>query len=426
MEYKMTMPQLTDTMEEGKIVRWLKKEGDYVKKNEPIVEIESDKAVIEVPSMREGILKKILAEEGEELPVGAPIAIIETETRAGEVEEKQPSEVEEKVTQQPEIKEEQPKPQPEKKEEIKIEIPEEIPVQKLPAGTASPAARQLAARYGIDIQKLQEEGKLPVPAHEKDIKKFAFERYFSKQALEILNEYGLNPEEVYNEINKKKISQKDIEKYIREKNIPYVYKPSDIQSILIKNLSKSTHIPTYHIKYKYDVNYFLKEEEKTGFTLTTYLIKLFGDVLQEFPKLRTVYRDGQFYQYPASNISVAVAVGEELFNPTVKNVEEKSLKDIYNRLKEIKQKAKEKRLGIEDIQGATFSISNLGMFGIEEFDAVLPPYHAAIVAVGKAVDGIITAVFTFDHRVINGAEAAEFVVGVEKKLKDKKYLSSLK
>ncbi|HHG75448.1 MAG TPA: biotin/lipoyl-binding protein, partial [Persephonella sp.] len=79
MEYKVVMPQLTDTMEEGKIVRWLKKEGDYVKKDEPLVEIESDKAVMEVPSMREGVLVKILAEEGEELPVGQPIAVIETE-----------------------------------------------------------------------------------------------------------------------------------------------------------------------------------------------------------------------------------------------------------------------------------------------------------------------------------------------------------
>ncbi len=399
MEYKVVMPQLTDTMEEGKIVRWLKKEGEIVKKDEPLVEIESDKAVMEVPSMKEGVLVKILAEEGEELPVGAPIAVIETEVEKAQITAK-------KVEEKPAEKEE-------KKEEIKI--PQKKPEKKeaLPEGTASPSAKKTAAQLGVNIKKLQEEGKLPVPAHEKDIKSYFYSRFFTKSALELLQRYGLSPEEVYQSVKKERIDKKAVEKYIKEKNIPEISAPSDIQRILIKNLSKSTQIPVYHITHPFDVKYLL---EKKDYTLTTYLIKVFGDVMYNYPELRTIYKEDSFYTYPTSNISVAIAVDNELFNPTIKNVEDKTLKEIYEKLQEIKEKAKNRNLSVEDIQGATFSISNLGMFGIKQFDAVIPPFHSGIAAVGTAVEGVITITFTFDHRVINGAQAAQFVIDVEKKI----------
>ncbi|SNZ03438.1 pyruvate dehydrogenase E2 component (dihydrolipoamide acetyltransferase) [Persephonella hydrogeniphila] len=418
MEYKVVMPQLTDTMEEGKIVRWLKKEGDYVKKDEPLVEIESDKAVMEVPSMREGVLIKILAEEGEELPVGSPIAVIETEVEKAKGKIGKPVEVE-KTTKQ-EAKKEEKKEKKIEIAEVKVENVEEI---KLPEGTASPAARKLAAQLGLDLKELQEKGELPSPAHENDIKSYFYKKFFTKQALQILDEFGLEPETVYKEINKKKISKDDLLNYIKQKNIPKVGKPSDIQSILIKNLSKSAQIPVYHITHRFDVSQILKDER---FTLTTYLIKIVGDVMQNHPRVRTIYKNGEYYTYPASNISVAIAVDEELFNPTIKNVEDKSLSEIYAELKELKEKSSNKRLTVEDIQGATFSISNLGMFGVIQFDAIIPPFHSGIVGIGTAIKGVITATFTFDHRVINGAQAAQFVVDIEKRINDKKYLKSLK
>ena len=414
MEYKVVMPQLTDTMEEGKIVRWLKKEGDYVKKDEPLVEIESDKAVMEVPSMREGVLVKILAEEGEELPVGQPIAVIETEVEKAKEEVGKPVEVK---------KEEKPPEKRKEKVEIKVEgikPPEKI---KLPEGSASPSARKLAGELGLNLKELQEKGEIPTPAHEKDIKEYFYKKFFTKSALDILKEYNLDPEDVYKEIGKKKIDKTDLERYIKTKNIPITQKPSDIQSVLIKNLSKSTQIPVYYITHQFDISLILKQEK---YTITAYIIKIFGDVMQDHPKIRTVYRNGMFYTYPSSNISVAISVGEELFNPTIKNVETKSLKQVYEDLQNLREKSKEKKLTVEDIQGATFSISNLGMFGIKQFFPVIPPFHSGIAGIGVAVDGIISVSFTFDHRVVNGVQAAQFVIELEKRMKDQKYIKSLK
>ena len=410
MEYKVVMPQLTDTMEEGKIVRWLKKEGDFVKKDEPLVEIESDKAVMEVPSMRDGVLIKILAEEGEELPVGSPIAVIETEAEKAKEKIRKP---EEKI---PEKKKEEGKPE---LKQVKVEKVEEI---KLPEGAASPAAKKLAAELGLDLKKLQEKGELPSPVHEKEVKEYFYKKFFTKQALQLLEEYGLEPEAVYKDINKKKIGRDDLLSYIKQKNIPKIQKPSDIQSILIKNLSKSTQIPVYHITHRFDLSYILEREK---FTLTTYLIKIIGDIMQNHPKVRTIYKDGKYLTYPSSNISVAIAVGDELFNPTIKNVENKKLSEIYEELRKLKEKSSEKKLSVEDIQGATFSISNLGMFGVLQFDAVIPPFHSGIVGIGTAVNGVVTATFTFDHRVINGAQAAQFVLDLQKRIGDKKYLRSI-
>ncbi|WP_457624856.1 2-oxo acid dehydrogenase subunit E2 [Persephonella sp.] len=410
MEYKVVMPQLTDTMEEGKIIRWLKKEGDFVKKDEPLVEIESDKAVMEVPSMRDGVLIRILAEEGEELPVGSPIAVIETEAEKAKEKIGKP---EEKI---PEKKKEEGKPE---LKQVKVEKVEKI---KLPEGAASPAAKKLAAELGLELKKLQEKGEIPSPVHEKEVKEYFYKKFFTKQALQLLEEYDLEPEAVYKDINKKKIGRDDLLSYIKQKNIPKIQKPSDIQSILIKNLSKSTQIPVYHITHRFDLSYILEREK---FTLTTYLIKIIGDIMQNHPKVRTIYKDGKYLTYPSSNISVAIAIGDELFNPTIKNVENKKLSEIYEELRKLKEKSSEKKLSVKDIQGATFSISNLGMFGVLQFDAVIPPFHSGIVGIGTAVNGVITATFTFDHRVINGAQAAQFVLDLQEKIGDKKYLRSI-
>ncbi|WP_457628418.1 dihydrolipoamide acetyltransferase family protein [Persephonella sp.] len=416
MEYKVVMPQLTDTMEEGKIIRWLKKEGDYVKKDEPLVEIESDKAVMDVPAMREGVLVKILAEEGEELPVGKPIAIIETDVEEAKKAQKTVS-----TETTPETKkEEKAEEKPAEPQGISVET-EVIPERKpLPEGTASPSARKLAGKLGLDIKKLQEKGKLPVPAHKKDVEDYFYRQFFTPQAIKLLEEYGLDPRQVYTDIGRKKIDKKTVENYIKEKNIPKVSSPSDIQRILIKNLSKSTQIPVYHITEEIDVSHLLENQK---ITLTAYLIKLLGDTMADHPRTRTVYREDRFYTYPSSNVSVAIAVGEELFNPTIKNVESLSVEEVYSRLRQLKQKAENKVLSVEDIQGATFSISNLGMFGIKKFDAVLPPFHCGIAGVGTAVNGIITVTFTFDHRIINGAQAAVFVVDLKKRTEDRSYFS---
>ncbi|HEV09336.1 MAG TPA: 2-oxo acid dehydrogenase subunit E2, partial [Sulfurihydrogenibium azorense] len=272
MAYEIVMPQLTDTMEVGKIVRWLKKEGDYVEVNEPIVEIESDKAIMEVPSLRAGYLTKILAEEGEEIPVGSVIAVI-SESKEEKLDEKS----EEK--QKPQEKEETQKELVLPQEEIKVEV------KQLPPATASPVAKVLAKENGIDIKTLQEEGKLPIPAHEKDVKSYLINEKFQEDAINFLKDYQLNPEDVAKTFSEKeKITIEDVKNFVTINNIPLKKSITSIRKSLIKNLKTSLEIPVFHIFTELDFSNIPKE---SGFTITTWFIKILGDCIYQYEKLRT-------------------------------------------------------------------------------------------------------------------------------------------
>ncbi len=415
MEYKIVMPRLTDTMEVGKIIRWLKKVGDKVEKNEPIVEVESDKAVMDVPSFKEGILIKILAEEGDEVPVGEPIAILETEEEKAR-EKLQTKKPEEKKT------EEQKEKTEEKKEEIHVQI-EEITPEKLPEGTASPSAKKLAKELGIDIQKLQKEGILPTPTHEKDIKEYFYSQFFTKTAISLAKEYNISLEELYNHY-KKKIDKKLVEAYIKEKNIPKISDIPSVQKSLISTLNKSLEVPVYHIFQEFDFSLIKWDEKKT---FTAWFIKILADEIAENPLVRTIYKDGKFYTYPSVNISVAVDIGGKLYAPVIKHAEEKTVSQIAETLHSFKEKAKKGSFTPEELSEGLFAVSNLGMTGIDYFDAIIPPLHSGIVAIGKEDENKkAKLVFTFDHRVINGKEAALFVVSLRERFLNKKYIKSLK
>ncbi|MEJ5173602.1 MAG: biotin/lipoyl-containing protein, partial [Hydrogenothermaceae bacterium] len=237
MDYEITMPRLTDTMESGVIVRWLKSEGDYVKKNEPVVEIETEKAIQEVPAFKDGILKKILAEEGQEVEVGKPIAILEitkevpitspTKTQEEEISVK----VEEKIT--PEIVEETPK--------IQERIQQQTEAVK--EALASPYAKKLSADFGLPLKELQEKGEVPSPAHEKDVREYLYSQYIDKDTLENLKQYNIDIDKLIKDLQGK-LSKENIYRYIKDNNI---YKTLDIpifQKRVIEHLSKSATVPT--------------------------------------------------------------------------------------------------------------------------------------------------------------------------------------
>ncbi len=425
MEYKLIMPRLTDTMEVGKIVRWLKKEGDLVEENEPVVEVESDKAVMDIPSFKSGVIEKILHEEGEEVPVGETIAIIETEVeKAGKKKEEKTEETQKTAEKEEKSIVEELLPisveEEKKEEEIKVEIPEEK--IELPEGTASPSAKKLAKELGIDLKKEQEKGNLPTPAHEKDIKEFYYSKFFSKKALELAKEYGIDLKELVDKYGKK-ITEKEVKKYILENNIPIKKEISSIQKSLISSLSKSVEIPVFHIYEEIDTSKIPHDETAT---LTVWILKIIGDTMQLHDRLRAKMEDDNYLIYPNSNISVAIAVNEDLYAPVVKNVNQKNLLELKEDLATLKQKAQENKLSPEDLTGATFAVSNLGMFDIKSFDAIIPPGLVGIVATGREMKGITNMTFSFDHRIINGREAALFVVSLKEKFKDKKYLEKLK
>ncbi|BCD68144.1 2-oxo acid dehydrogenase subunit E2 [Nitratiruptor sp. YY09-18] len=403
MEYKITMPVLSDTMEKGKLIKWHVNEGQQVKKGDVIAEVESDKAIMEVQTFKDGVVKKLLVKEGDEVPVKSPIAIIETATAQAHAQQT-PSQPKEESHPQSSTSSQTLPPElaailPTKTKELKTQEQKETKasaVVKAVKGAASPAARVEAQKLGIDIEKLQAEQKLPKPAHLKDIKLEALKRYFTPKALELLQEYALDPSVFAHD---HKIDADEVQAYIKSHNIPKTIPLSTNRLAVKSNVETAAKKPIYHVYETFTLN--PPEDVK----ITAYLLKVIGDTMQNHPLTRAVLEDESYKIYPASNISVAVAKGDALYMVVCKNIESKNLKEIDTWVKEIKQRD----YSPDDLQGSTFGLSNLGMFGIRAFDAMINKKDSGIAAFGKVDKNRVEAVFTFDHRILNGVDAAKFV-----------------
>ncbi len=401
MEYKITMPVLSDTMEKGKLIKWHVSEGQRVKKGDVIAEVESDKAIMEVQTFKDGIVKKLLVKEGEEVPVKSPIAIIDTSAK----EEAQPKEIavqESAVTAQKSVAPTQSLPpelaailpsQTQQPSQQRSEKGEKVSIAK---GVASPAARVEAKRVGIDIEKLQKERKLPKPAHLKDIQEEILKRYFTPKALKLLHTYALDPALFSLD---HKVKEQEVLEYIKANNIPKIVPLSPNRLAIKSNVEASAKKPIYHIYETFTI------DSPKDVKMTSYILKVIGDTMQNHPLTRAVL-DGESYKiYPASNISVAVAKDDELYMVVCKNIESKTLQEIDAWVRGVKAK----KYTPDDLSGSTFGLSNLGMFGIRAFDAMINKSDSGIAAFGKVQEGRVEVVFTFDHRILNGVDAAKFV-----------------
>ncbi|NPA81236.1 MAG: 2-oxo acid dehydrogenase subunit E2 [Epsilonproteobacteria bacterium] len=402
MKYEITMPVLSDTMDKGKLIKWHVKEGDSVKKGDVIAEVESDKAIMEVQTFKDGVVEKLLAKEGDEIEVKKPIAIIETDIPLASSTPPK--------TLSPQQKEK------EEKKETKISPPPAPSLQPKPLnvikpkGTASPAAKKEAQKAGIDIEKLQKEGTLPKLAHLKDIKEEVLKRYFTPKALKLLKEYRIDAKSF--DLNRK-YSEEDIKDFIQKNNIPQILPLSSNQKAVIKTVNESLKKPSFHIYQTLSIGF-----EKKEFKLTAYILKIVANVMQNHPKTRASLKEDTLQIYPNSNISVAVDREDGLYMAVLKNAQKKSLQEINDWLKDIKTK----KLTKEDLEGSTFGVSNLGMFQIEAFDALINQNDSAIMALGEMRDNKIKAVFTFDHRIVNGTQAAKFVKELKEAFMEGKYV----
>ena len=419
MDYKITMPQLSDSMSEGKLVEWKVKVGDKVSSGDVIADIESDKAVIEVQTFKSGIVKELRLKENEEAKVGTVIAVIDTDTNAAEDkktkqqnEQKNNPPKESKPAKQPEQKpenkksKEKNKQQSEQKEDIlDLLFDNDETSQTLPKGISSPVAKQKAASLGLDIEKLQKEDKLPTPAFEKDIDEAVKERYFTPKAKKMLQEYGLDISAFKLD---HKIDTDEVKKYVKIHNVPKTLKLNINQKAVIKTVIKSWQRPVYHIYEEVEIS------KKEGIKLTANILKALANSMQKFDFSRSVLEDDVFKVYPNSNISVALSKDDSLYMVVLKNVEDLSLEEVNDWLKNIKRK----KIRDEDLRGSTFGISNLGMFGIESFDALINANDSAIAAFGALKDGKMSVTFTFDHRIVNGVKAAQFVMDFKEELKN--------
>ena len=402
------MPKLGFDMAEGTLIRWLKGEGETITKGEVLAEIETDKATVEVESQHSGVLHRQIVPEGSVVPVGSPIAIV------GEPDEKIDLEaLIGEATEEAKIKDDAPVT-PEsttKASEQGVESP--VLEGHLPGGVkSSPLARRLASEHGIDLKSISASGQ-DGRIVRRDVEQAIAER----EALPTGIESGVPA-----------ISKPIVEETPPEKTITIPL--SKLRGIIGRRMTAAKQqVPHFYLTAEFDVealmklraeiNQRIKEEEKTS--VNDFIVKAVALALRRFPNLNASLDDDQIKRHGDVNVGIAVAVEDGLLTIVVHHADRKSIRTISKEARMMIARAREGRVRAEDVEGATFTVSNLGMYDIENFAAIINPPEAAILAVGnvRTVPVIqngnfiagqrLKVTLSADHRITDGAEAAQWL-----------------
>ena len=416
MSYEIVMPQLSDSMDEGKLISWKVKEGQKVNVGDVIAEVESDKAIMELQSFQNGVVAEIRAKEGDVIPVGEVIAIIQTNESESLVKKS------EKVVKEPSPSVETkkapvPKPEPKStvKKETKPEAEPKIPIvkhlsQKETSGI-SPKARAKAAQYGIESQVIMQKTSKSV-LHVKDVEGYLREHYFTPKALQLLDKYGLD---IASFERNHKIDETEVQEFIDKNETPLPQPLTQMQKAIIANVTASAQKPVYHLYEHIDAKLFLEHD---AYSITAWLIKIFAKVMMTHEAFRSRLQNDRLIISPNASIAVAVADAKNLYMPVVKDANKRSIADIATELATFKTKLQEKSFSTQDMQDSSFGISNLGMLGVESFDAMINKNDSGVVAIGGLKDGQISVTLSADHRLINGYEAALFMRDVKQEVQN--------
>ena len=422
MSIQILMPALSPTMTEGNLVAWLKKEGDSVVSGEVLAEIETDKATMEVEAVDEGVLGKILVPSGTEgVSVNAPIAILLEEGEdlsSLKVDNQSPVSNNSKSSQMP----------PEKIEaavekDVSI-ISDTIPSggnatnpRNLPASLstkkdderikASPLARRMAMHAGLDLAQIAGSG-----PNGRIIKADIDQLLSNSQASKaVVSKPVIEGPDTQSNINYDAVPNSGMRKVIASRlteskqNAPHFYMTVDCNIDALKLVRKELN----------------EKVEGTKISINDFIIRAAAIALERVPEANASWTEEATLLYKSIDISVAVAIDGGLITPIIKNAGAKGLQQISSEMKDLASRAREGKLLPEEYQGGTFSISNLGMYGVKEFSAVINPPQGAILAVGAAEerpiikDGAVTAAtlmsctLSVDHRVVDGAVGARFL-----------------
>lgn len=416
MAKQVVMPKLSPTMEEGQLSRWLKKEGDQVSMGEPLAEIDTDKATMEMQALSNGVLRKILIQEGESAPLGQPIAII------GEPDEdisslipagngKSPQASAAPAAKEPESATRQPEAAPSAAPPAPSESQ---PAQKSSRDDGrqliSPIAARMAAEAGVNLKSLQGSG----PGG-RIVKRDVEAAMAEKPA-------GATP--------RLRVGLSRPEKGTVYGPSAYRDEPlSEMRRTIARRLVTSLGpVPHFFLTSQIDME---RAADMRGVINELYpdikvsindiVIKVAAAALIQHPQVNASFQDKTVRYYEHADIGVAVATQNGLITPVVRAADAKSLLEIAGEVRELAERARARKLKIEEFTGATFSISNLGMFGIDEFTAVINPPEGAILAVGAmapspvAKEGEVVirqtmrVTMSCDHRVIDGAIGAQFL-----------------
>lgn len=422
MSVNILMPALSPTMEEGTLAKWLVKEGDRIQSGDLIAEIETDKATMEFEAVDEGIIGKLLVTEGSEgVKVNSPIAIILDDGEDLEVQETKD------IT-------------------LQVEPKEQTVISAAPLETknpltgvaqtsslrifATPLARRLAKENGVDLGSINGSG-----PHGRIVKN------------DILNINAFSPIAIQETLADPVLRTNTVQ--ASGSSVKNLYADREFKEIPLNSMRKTVatrlteakqNIPHFYLRKEIKIDELLQvrsrlnahlAERNNKLSINDFIIKSCALALQSVPMANAVWAEDKILQLKPSDIAVAVSVEDGLFTPIIRDADEKSLSNLSKEMKELAEKARSKKLMPSEYQGGSFSISNLGMFGVDDFDAVINPPHGAILAVGRglkkpivndddtiSVANVMSLTLSVDHRVIDGALGADLLQSIAKYLED--------
>jgi len=378
------MPRLDPGMQSGKIVEWLKKEGETVRKGEPILVVEGEKTTFEVEAPESGPLTKILADVGTEVQVAQPIAVIgqvESATRAERA----------GVVPQTEVS------RPE------VSVAKSVPSDRI---VASPAARRLAQEYGLDLASLKGTG----PGGRITSEDIMAAKEGARPAPQLAQPVS-------------RMSQPAVLRKV---------KLSGVRRVVAERLSYSarTGVPVT-ITVEADATKLMAMKEKQSYIgFTAFGVKAAAKALRNHADVNATIENDEITVYSNVNVAVAINTEQGLIAPVVRNADKLSLQEVNTAINELSRKAAENRLSVEELTGGTFTVTNLGGYDVESFAPVINPPQCAILGLGrigykpfahgKEVVARPSTLLTlvFDHRVIDGVPAAKFLRDVRRNLED--------
>jgi pyruvate dehydrogenase E2 component (dihydrolipoamide acetyltransferase) len=470
---EVLMPRLSDTMEEGTVAKWLKRAGDAVSRGDVLAEIDTDKATMDLEAYEEGVVERLLVEEGATVPIGAPIAVIAAAGAAPSAAPPASSGAPALSVGSPASSAAAPSAAPPAPSAAaRHGAP---PASSAAARHGAPPASSAAAAHGAPpaSSAAAPHGAPPAPTpHPGPVPRAAAgprpPARSSPLARRIARRYGIDMATIMGSGPGGRVVRADVEAAVARAGsaaapatveavpgAPAVARPgpgaaapvapapatasagdvkelplSTIRRVTAERLTKSLEAPHFYLTSAVDAQRLLvfraeivraAETESRKVTVTDLLVKACAKALRAHPEVNSSWGGDRIFRYLRVNVGVAVAVPEGLVVPVVKDADKKSLAEVAGEAHALASKAREGKLSLDDISGGTFTISNLGMFGVDHFTAVLNPPQAAILAVGAAkaepvvrdgelaVSTVMRVTLSIDHRVLDGASAARFL-----------------
>ena len=424
MIHDIFMPALSSTMETGKIVEWTKSPGDKVEKGETVLVVESDKADMDVESFNEGYLAAIIVQAGDEAPVGSAIALIaETEAEIAEAKKQAESHASGGGS------------KPEQAAPVAVTAPVEVSTPTTASSNgnsnasgrtvASPRAKKLAKQMGVDLKSLQGSGPYGritagdveqaqgKPVSQPVAKQFGIPDATTNYAAPAKNAAPVLPN------GAPVVTTAPV---TPGQTVPL----NTLQKAVVQNMMTSLQVPTFHVTYTINtdaLDALYKQIKPKGVTMTALLAKAIAVTLKNHPVVNASYAQDAISYNSDINVAVAVAMPDGgLITPVLRNADQMDIYSLSRTWKDLVARSRSKQLQPEEYSTGTFTLSNLGMFGVDNFDAILPQGQGSIIAIGGSKPQLVAddsgmmgvkrqmkVNITADHRIIYGAQAAGFL-----------------